>query len=373
MLFAKVPPEASEELLQELKQTSDAKWYRRLKIIHLSSQQTPVRQLVKLFDVCAATVRDDIKRYNTGGLTTLKRQSSNGAPSKIPLSKAEWEDLLHQSPSQFERLATGARNWTQDLVVEYLAAYHEVTVTREAVSLCLKRHGVSWNRGALKVTSPDPLYTVKRKRIETLKKKAEAGSLTSHDAPEVDDTVLSKPAKPARLVFLDSTDLHWCPDVGNGYVLRGSQLRIDSPGKDNSWYALFGSLIYPDGEGVYTIHTRKRHQEVQAHLESLLDFDSEAFWIVILDNASAHTTPKLDEFLTQHQDRLKLVFQPTYSPHLNLIERLWRLMRGQMTKNQCYDCLKELAEAVVQWFEKLPFAKFCSLMGIDENQLVFVN
>ena len=34
--------------------------------------------------------------------------------------------------------------------------------------------------------------------------------------------------------------------------------------------------------------------------------------------------------------------------------------------------LKELAEAVVEWLEKLPFAKFCSLMGIDETQLVFV-
>jgi len=128
-----------------------------------------------------------------------------------------------------------------------------------------------------------------------------------------------------------------------------------------------------DGEGVYTIHQRKRHQEVRAHPERLPDSDPETFWIVILDNASAHTTPKPDEFLTQHRDRLKLVFQPTYSPHLNLIERLWGLMRGQMTKNQFYDCLKELAEAVVQWLEKLPFAKFCSLMGIDENQLVFVN
>jgi transposase len=67
-----------------------------------------------------------------------------------------------------------------------------------------------------------------------------------------------------------------------------------------------------------------------------------------------------------------LVFQPTYSPHLNLIERLWRVMRGQMTRNQFYTNLKELAEAIVEWLEKLSFSKFCSLMGIDEAQLVFV-
>ena len=187
--------------------------------------------------------------------------------------------------------------------------------------------------------------------------------------PEAD---VSQPAKPARLAFFDATDLHWCPDVGKSYVALGSQLSVDSPGVANPWYALFGSLEYPTGEGLYTIHQRKRHQEVRAHLERLIERDPDVFWIVVLDNASAHTTSQLDEFLQQQHDRLGLVFQPTYSPHLNLIERLWRVMRGQMTRNQLYHSLKELAEAIVEWFETLPFSKFCSLLGIDETQLVFV-
>lgn len=171
MVFAKTSPDASEELRQALKQASDAKWYRRLKIIQLSSQQTPVPDVATLFDLCTATVRDYITRYNTLGLTGLQRDSSAGAPPKIPLSREEWDTLLHQSPSQFDRLNTGARNWTQALAVEYLQVYYGVTVTQSAVSQCLKHHRLSWNRGALKVTSPDPLYTVKRERIEGLKKK----------------------------------------------------------------------------------------------------------------------------------------------------------------------------------------------------------
>jgi hypothetical protein len=46
-----------------------------------------------------------------------------------------------------------------------------VTVTQPAISECLKRDKIRWNRGKLKVTSPDPLYTVKRERVEALKKK----------------------------------------------------------------------------------------------------------------------------------------------------------------------------------------------------------
>ena len=170
MVFAKMSPAAHEALLEELKRASDVKWYQRVKIIHLSSQQTPVPKLATLFDLCHETIRRYIKRYNAGGLEGLRRQTSAGAPAQIPLTKAEWEDLLHQSPSQFDRLQTGSRNWTQEMLVEYLCLYHHVTVTQAAVSVCLKQHKIAWNRGKLKVTSPDPLYTVKRDRIDTLKK-----------------------------------------------------------------------------------------------------------------------------------------------------------------------------------------------------------
>jgi transposase len=172
MLYAKNNPQANAEMLTELKQTRESHWYRRLKIIHLSSQGMSVPELAKFFDCCAATVRDYITRYNTEGLPRLRRQSSDGAPIKIPLTKAAWEELLHQSPSQFERLQTGARNWTQELLQQYLRAYHQIAVTQQAISAALKRHHIAWNRGKLKVTSPDPLYTVKRDRIEALKKSA---------------------------------------------------------------------------------------------------------------------------------------------------------------------------------------------------------
>lgn len=170
MLFVHISSEASEELKTALRHASKTKWSRRLNVIQLSSQQTTVPELATRFDLCTATVRAYSTRYHADGLTGLTRASSDGAPPKIPLSREEWETLRHQSPAQFDRLHTGARNWTQALVVEYLQQYHDLRVTQPAGSLCLKPHKISWNRGVLKVTSPDPLYTVKRERIDTLKK-----------------------------------------------------------------------------------------------------------------------------------------------------------------------------------------------------------
>jgi len=88
--------------------------------------------------------------------------------------------------------------------------------------------------------------------------------LTSHDVPDADQR---QPVRPAKLTLFDSTALHWCPDVGNQSVLQGTQMRVDSPGLANPWDALFGSREYPSGEGGDPIQERKRHQEVQAHLE----------------------------------------------------------------------------------------------------------
>jgi len=55
-----------------------------------------------------------------------------------------------------------------------------------------------------------------------------------------------------------------------------------------------------------------------------------------------------------------------------LIERLWHLLRGQLTKNQFYETLEHLCQAVYEWLTTVPFAQFCLLMGIDETGLVFV-
>ena len=170
MIYVKANDESSKLLEEELKTTRDAKWYRRLKIIHLSSLGETISKLAKTFDVCKATVRDYIKRYNDVGLESLKRRNSNGRPTKLSFTKAEWEELLHRSPCQFEKLDTGARNWTHKLLSCYCHEYLGVQITPSAIGMLLKRMDIRWNRGKLKVTSPDPLYTVKRKRVETLKK-----------------------------------------------------------------------------------------------------------------------------------------------------------------------------------------------------------
>ena len=161
--------------------------------------------------------------------------------------------------------------------------------------------------------------------------------------------------------------MHWCPDVGYGYGPVGQQHKIDSPGSLS-----LAALSFPQVLDSYTLHQRKRALDLRAHLQLLIDSEPNVFWFVVLDNAGAHTTRLIDQTAQEYLDRLELVFLPTYSPHLNLIERFWRLLRGQVTRNQFYDSLTDPAEATVRWLECLSFAQFSALMGIDEIELGFL-
>ena len=57
MIYAKVNAQGRQALVTALEYSTDADWYRRLKIIDLSSQGTRVPALAELFNVSKATVR----------------------------------------------------------------------------------------------------------------------------------------------------------------------------------------------------------------------------------------------------------------------------------------------------------------------------
>ena len=279
MIYAKVDAQNQEALCTEMKATKDAKWYRRLKVIDLSAQGYGAPELAQLFDISAGTIRRYIHAFNEAGLASLQPDYGQGRPLALTWTKEQWLDLLAQSPADLPLLETADQNWTQAMLRCYLERYHQIKVTQTTISKTLRRVGIVWRRAKRRVHSPDPLYVVKRQRVAGLEQLATSGGLTTEVAahPRSDE-----PPKPATLVFLDSTDLHWCPDIGATYGPIGQQVKVDTPGLENPWYALFGSLFFPSGEGLYTVHQRKRAAELLEHLQLLIELDPNHFWFVVL-------------------------------------------------------------------------------------------
>lgn len=88
--------------------------------------------------------------------------------------------------------------------------------------------------------------------------------------------------------------------------------------------------------------------------------------VIILDNARYHHAHLLDPFLLKQRRLLKLFFLPSYSPDLNPMERVWKLVRRLCTHNQYFPELCNLVTAVsdqMSFWQKpnLTLVKLCGI------------
>ncbi len=72
---------------------------------------------------------------------------------------------------------------------------------------------------------------------------------------------------------------------------------------------------------------------------------------VILDNARYHYSKEVKKYLKD--SRIKLVFLPSYSPNLNLIERLWKFFKKKVLYNKYYKNIKEFRNACIKFFRNI--------------------
>ena len=86
--------------------------------------------------------------------------------------------------------------------------------------------------------------------------------------------------------------------------------------------------------------------------------------VLIIDNAPWHRGQEVDEAL-RACGHLELYRLPSYSPCLNVIERLWKKLRRRSTHNRLFDTLTDLKRSVrnaLRYFQTVR-AQVLSLIG----------
>ena len=73
---------------------------------------------------------------------------------------------------------------------------------------------------------------------------------------------------------------------------------------------------------------------------------------VFLDNARYHHARAVRDWLQQPGRRIVLHFVPSYCPHLNPIERLWKVMHENVTHNKTYAKFRDFADAVLGFLRR---------------------
>ena len=70
---------------------------------------------------------------------------------------------------------------------------------------------------------------------------------------------------------------------------------------------------------------------------------------VVLDNASIHRSKKTTNAIRRYHPRIVLVFLPTRSPELNLIEVRWMWLQRKAINNSTFRNESDIGKAVSDW------------------------
>lgn len=160
--------QAELEKLQELyDKTQDVRLRTRAQIILLSSEQnmtTPqISVIVRLND---QTVRRWMRRFNAEGINGLADKPRPGAPGKV--TSEYCEQLLGVVRQRPRALNQDYSLWSLERLADYMTEETGIRVSVDTVRRRLKAGGIVLSRPQHTISSPDPEYKVKKRRLKTL-------------------------------------------------------------------------------------------------------------------------------------------------------------------------------------------------------------
>ena len=114
---------------------------------------------------------------------------------------------------------------------------------------------------------------------------------------------------------------------------------------------LFAALDVASGKVITDIRAKHTSDDFVAFL-GLIDRNVPADLDVhvILDNLSAHKTPKVKKWLLRHR-RFHLHFTPTYGSWMNMVERWFSALTTKKLQRSAHRSVKELAADIKAWVE----------------------
>lgn len=275
-----------------------------------------------------STVYRVYRAYRRRGERSLQRRISPGRPHKLtPKQKLALARTVARSPRVLDQ---NFSNWTVAMLARQVGlTVHPVTVWR-----CLRALGWRWRRPKLRVASPDPRYAAKRRYLRVLRRQARRGQIW--------------------LYFVDEMDLALLPTVSGCWVRVGQQRQVDTPGQNQKTYVL-GAVEAVTGAWVWLTWPRKNNVGFRELLKQLLaahERDARPV-VVVADNYKIHKAKAVQQLLAKVRTRLRVWFLPTYAPHLNPIERVWRHCRRKVTDNTYFKTMKRLLTAMTKFLTEL--------------------
>lgn len=148
------------------RRTKDARVRNRAQMILLGAEnKLTATQIAKIVRQDEQTVRRWIKRFNAEGISGLFDEPKSGSPKQV--TDAYRERLLVVVRRRPRSLKQPYSLWTLQRLVDFMAEEPGLRFSTETVRLILKANDIVISRPQHKVSSPDPEYEVKKRRLKS--------------------------------------------------------------------------------------------------------------------------------------------------------------------------------------------------------------
>lgn len=152
-----------------------------------------------------------------------------------------------------------------------------------------------------------------------------------------------------EIYFIDAVHPEHQSQAVCGWIKKGVQKTLQTSGKQLRLH--FAGALCLTGMKIFAEEYETVDADAMVDFFKKLESQTEARVIhVILDNARSNKNKKLEEFL--QSSRIKIHYLPPYSPNLNPIERLWKVMRENTVYNRYYETSVRFFQAIRGFFQE---------------------
>jgi transposase len=293
----------------------------RIKAVYSLGMGFSVEDVVSILMLDEETLRNYVKRYQSGGINALITDHYLGSFSK--LSAIQLEELeAHLEQNTY---------LTVDAVIAYVEEMYDVLYSVSGMTDLLHRLKFTYKKSKLVPAKAD-----KEKQEQFLKQLE-----VLRENKGLNDPIL----------YMDGVHPQHNTMLAYGWIKKGQDNIIKS-NTGRQRININGAL---DAE-THTVITREDErinaQSTIALLEQIeAAYPLAAIIYVICDNARYYRSKLVGQFL--ETSKIQLVFLPSYSPNLNLIERLWKFMKKQVLYNKYYEKFDTFKQTTLGFFENI--------------------
>lgn len=304
------------ELEFVIKNSNDKRFRQRAQAIIISSKGFSMNEIAKICEVDRETISSWFDKWEKLGLEGLKDKARSGHPGILsPSEKQLVIELCQQTPRSIPTIIATLFDQTNK------------RVSGSTIKRLLKQAGLRWKR--IKKTMRN-----KRDEVEFRAAQSELKEFRKqHQEGEIE------------LWYFDESGFNLQPCVPYAWQPVGQTIEI--PSTHSKRLNVLGFLTPDNQLESFCFEGLVDTDVVVACFDRFARRKASKPRIVIRDNAPIHTNPEFLVHLSDWEKKGVLVlYLPTYSSELNLIERLWRFLKYYWLPFSAYLSFQHLVDAV---------------------------